>query len=85
MDMEQVYDKKIIELIIINCPLELSRDLVDLDLKLIDELGYDSIALMNLLVDVEEEFKFESEDMEKSLLAFETIGSFIEFVKDNMN
>lgn len=54
-------------------------------MKLIDDLGYDSIALINLLVDVEEEFKFESKDMEESLSAFETIGCFIEFVKNNMN
>lgn len=85
MNMEQVYENKIIELIVLNCPLEVSQNLVDLDLKLIDDLGYDSIALINLLVDVEEEFKFESEDMEESLSAFETIGSFIEFVKNNMN
>ncbi len=83
--MKQNIEKKIIELIIINCPLEVSQNLVDLNLKLIDDLGYDSIALINLLVDVEEEFKFESEDMEESLSAFETIGCFIEFVKNNMN
>ena len=36
---------------------------------------------MELLVEAETRFGFDSEDSEESLQAFETVGQFIEFVK----
>lgn len=48
--------------------------------RLFEDLEFDSISTMQLLVAAEERFGFDSEDSEESLQAFETVGAFVEFV-----
>ncbi len=79
--MNNNYDR-IIELIHLNASEEITREIKS-ETKFFEDLSFDSVALMNLLVDVEEEFGFETDDMEESLKAFETVGSFVEFVTKN--
>lgn len=49
--------------------------------RFFEELEFDSILTMQLLVAAEERFGFDSGDSEESLQAFETVGAFSEFVK----
>lgn len=80
--MDSIYER-VTELILLNAPEEPQTPLQE-DTRLLEDLGYDSIAMMSLLVDVEEEYEFETEDMEESLKAFETVKSFVEFVRKNV-
>lgn len=81
-EMDSIYER-VAELILLNAPEEPQEPLGE-DTRLLEDLGYDSIAMMSLLVDVEEEYGFEAEDMEESLKAFETVKSFVAFVKENV-
>ena len=51
--------------------------------RLFEDLEFDSITTMQLLVAAEERFGFDSGDSEESLQAFETVGAFAEFVEKN--
>lgn len=51
--------------------------------RFFEDLEFDSITTMQLLVAAEERFGFDSGDSEESLQAFETVGAFIEFVGKN--
>ena len=50
------------------------------DTKLFEDLGYDSVAIIQLLVDVEELFGFESDDFDECTEAFESVSTFVNFV-----
>lgn len=52
------------------------------DTRLFEDLGYDSIAVIQLLVAAEELFGFESDDFDECTEAFENVSSFIAFVKE---
>ena len=69
----------IFELIRLNAPRGVQVELKE-NTTFFGDLKYDSLALISLLADVEEEFQLEFDDMEESLEAFETVHTFIEFV-----
>lgn len=73
----------ILELIRLNAPRNVNVKLTE-NTTFFDELKYDSLALISLLADIEEEFQLEFDDMEESLEAFETIHTFIQFVDGHM-
>lgn len=75
--------ENILELISLNAPGEVEVLLVD-ETSFFDDLGYDSLALISLLADLEEEYQLEFDDMEESLRAFENVGLFLEFVEKYM-
>jgi len=52
------------------------------DTKLFEDLGYDSVAIIQLLVDAEELFGFESDDFDECTEAFESVSTFANFVKE---
>ncbi len=49
--------------------------------KMFEDLEFDSISTMQLLVAAEERFGFDVGDSEESLQAFETVGAFAAFVE----
>lgn len=58
-----------------------SKWMVTEETRLFEDLEFDSITTMQLLVAAEERFGFDSGDSEESLQAFETVGAFVEFVE----
>lgn len=58
-----------------------SECMVTEEARLFEDLGFDSVTTMQLLVAAEEKFGFDSGDSEESLQAFETVGAFAEFVE----
>lgn len=58
-----------------------SKCTVTEETRLFEDLKFDSITTMQLLVAAEERFGFDSGDSEESLQAFETVGAFVEFVE----
>ena len=69
----------IFELIRLNAPRGVQVELKE-NTTFFGDLKYDSLALISLLADIEEEFQLEFDDMEESLETFENIHTFIEFV-----
>lgn len=51
--------------------------------RLIEDLGYDSLVLINLFVDIEEAFDFEMEDVD--LINAMTIGNLIDICLKNVS
>lgn len=52
--------------------------------RLFEDLGYDSIAVIQLLVAVEEAFGFECDDFDECTEAFESVSAFIKFVRERV-
>lgn len=52
------------------------------DTRLFEDLGYDSIAIIQLLVEAEETFSFECDDFDECTEAFESVSAFVAFVKE---
>lgn len=77
--MEDIQER-IYELIKLNCPIENLDLQLTSSTRLLEDLEYDSVALMSLLVDVEEEFDIEINDMEGCLQAFENVGIFFSYI-----
>ena len=78
--MNETYEKviEIIQELIGKRDIEINEDT-----RFFEDLGFDSILTMQLLVEAEENFGFDSEDSEESLQAFETVGKFVEFIERN--
>ena len=54
------------------------------DTRLFEDLGYDSIAVIRLLVAAEELFGFESNDFDECVEAFENVSSFTSFIRERV-
>lgn len=75
-------EKQIYELIILNCPKEKIAGEIKPNSRFLEDLEYDSVALMSLLVDIEEEFGIEVDNIEGSLRAFIDVNCFVDFIKE---
>ena len=58
---------------------EVDAETITMETSLIDDLGADSLALVELVMSVEEEFEIEiqDEDMEK----FKTVGDVLDYIE----
>lgn len=65
----------------INSVMELNFSVNDItnDTLLFDELGFDSLTLVQLIIDLEEKFGIDLDDIE-DFSAFESVGSIIEYI-----
>jgi len=63
--------------------LNISEDKVTLDASFIDDLGADSLDMVELIMAIEEEFEFEvpEEDAENIV----TVGDAIDYIKSKIN
>ena len=65
----------------INSGMELNLSVNDItnDTSLFDELGFDSLTLVQLIIDLEEKFDINLDDIE-DFSEFESVGSIIEYI-----
>lgn len=65
----------------INSVMELNLSVNDItnDTSLFDELGFDSLTLVQLIIDLEEKFDINLDDIE-DFSEFESVGSIIEYI-----
>lgn len=77
-DTESVF-RQVVELIHEIVP-DLDMEITE-ETKMFEDLEFDSISTMQLLVAAEERFGFDAGDSEESLQAFETVGAFAAFVE----
>lgn len=78
--MKELIYKKIIKLVKTNSPVQ--DKIITKETKLFEDLNFDSIAMIKLLVDAEEEFGFDAKDSAESLEAYESVETFADFVEE---
>lgn len=61
--------------------LGLSKDEIDIDASFTDDLGADSLDIMQLVMDLEEEYDMQISDEEASDLV--TVQRVIDYIKEN--
>ena len=79
MNSEEVFDK--VKEIIVN-QLGVSDTAVTMEASFIDDLGADSLDIVELVMALEEEFDIEipDEDAEKAV----TVGDVVDYIKENI-
>ena len=79
MNSEEVFEK--VKAIIVN-QLGVTETSVTMEASFIDDLGADSLDIVELVMALEEEFDIEipDEDAEKAV----TVGDVVDYIKDNI-
>ncbi|MBR5922302.1 MAG: acyl carrier protein [Clostridia bacterium] len=62
--------------------LEVNPDIITMDTNIADELGADSLDVVELLMAIEEEFEVEIPDEE--IESLKTVGSVVDYIQDHM-
>ena len=79
MSSEEIFEK--VKNIIVDL-LQVSEEPVTLDAHFIDDLGADSLDLVELIMGIEEEFNIEIPDGEAEKVV--TVGDVVEYIKENV-
>ena len=79
MSSEEIFEK--VKAISIDL-LQVSEDSVTLDANFIDDLGADSLDLVELIMGIEEEFNLEIPDGEAEKVV--TVGDVVDYIKENV-
>ena len=79
MSSEEIYNK--VKEIIVE-QLGVAETAVALDASFIDDLGADSLDLVELIMGIEEEFNIEIPDGEAEKVV--TVGDVVEYIKENV-
>ncbi len=79
MSSEEIFEK--IKNIIVDL-LQVPEDSVTLESHFIDDLGADSLDLVELIMGIEEEFNIEIPDGEAEKVV--TVGDVVEYIKENV-
>lgn len=67
---------------IINDTLSCGEDIITMDAVLIDDLGADSLDLVELIMALEEEFDIEIPDADAEKVV--TVGDVVDYIKENV-
>ena len=79
MNTEEVFEK--VKRIIVE-QLGVSETSVEMDASFIDDLGADSLDIVELVMALEEEFDIEIPDSDAEKVV--TVGDVVEYIKDNV-
>ena len=79
MSSEEIFEK--VKKIIVDL-LNVEEDVVTLEAHFIDDLGADSLDLVELIMGIEEEFNIEIPDGEAEKVV--TVGDVVEYIKENV-
>ena len=80
MSSEEIFEK--VKNIIVDL-LQVSEDAVTLESHFIDDLGADSLDLVELIMGIEEEFNIEIPDGEAEKVV--TVGDVVDYIKENVD
>ena len=80
MSSEEIFEK--VKNIIVDL-LQVSEDSVTLESQFIDDLGADSLDLVELIMGIEEEFNIEIPDGEAEKVV--TVEDVVEYIKEHIN
>ena len=62
--------------------LEVNPDIINMDTNIADELGADSLDVVELLVSIEDEFDVEIPD--DKIEGLKTVGNVVEYIQEHM-
>ena len=79
MNQEEIFDK--VKEIIVE-QLGVTESSVNLEASFIDDLGADSLDIVELIMALEEEFDLEIPDSDAEKVV--TVGDVVEYIKDNV-
>ena len=68
---------------LLSAQLEVQPEIITMDTNIADELGADSLDVVELLMAIEEEFGVEIPD--EKIEGLKTVGSVVDYIQDNMN
>ncbi len=63
--------------------LEINPDIITMDTNIADDLGADSLDVVDMLMSIEDEFNVEIPD--EKIESLRTVGSVVDYIQDNMN
>lgn len=63
--------------------LEINPDIITMETDIADELGADSLDVVDLLMSIEDEFDVEIPD--EKIEGLRTVGSVVEYIQEHMN
>lgn len=63
--------------------LEVKPDTITMDTNIADDLGADSLDVVELLMSIEDEFGVEIPD--EKIESLKTVSSVVDYIQDNMN
>ncbi len=63
--------------------LEVNPDIITMDTNIADELGADSLDVVELLMSIEDEFDVEIPD--EKIESLKTVGSVVDYIQEHMN
>lgn len=63
--------------------LEVKPDIITMDTNIADDLGADSLDVVEMLMAIEEEFNVDIPDEE--IEGLRTVGSVVEYIQEHMN
>ena len=63
--------------------LEVDPDIITMDTNIADDLGADSLDVVDLLMSIEDEFDVEIPD--EKIESLRTVGSVVDYIQENMN
>lgn len=85
MSIEKNIEERLKQLIINKADFELQLDDIKSETDIIDDLGFDSIKVMRLIIEIENEFKM---DFKESDLKFEIIAKYnrlLQYIEDSIS
>ena len=63
--------------------LEVDPEIITMDTNIADDLGADSLDVVELLMSIEDEFDVEIPD--EKIESLRTVGSVVDYIQENMN
>lgn len=63
--------------------LEINPDIITMETDIADELGADSLDVVDLLMSIEDEFDVEIPD--EKIESLRTVGSVVDYIQEHMN
>ena len=63
--------------------LEVDPEIITMDTNIADDLGADSLDVVELLMSIEDEFDVEIPD--ENIESLRTVGSVVDYIQENMN
>lgn len=67
---------------ILSAQLEVNPDIITMETNIADELGADSLDVVELLMSIEDEFGVEIPD--EKIEELKTVGSVVDYIQENM-
>ncbi|MBS3764033.1 MAG: acyl carrier protein [Planctomycetes bacterium] len=81
--MDKELEDKIKEMIVERCFLTIGPEEIDDEADLMDDVGLDSVQILEVVVGLEDEFGVTIDDSDFDIENFETVAAIADYVRDN--